>query len=86
MLIRSMLGVPGLGPASGQRCGGLGAGGTEGSAEHEALDALIRALIEECTQTRADKDWTRVDVLRDQLIQVEIAVVDGREGTSWRLG
>lgn len=86
VLVRSMLDVLGLDPASDQWRGGLGAGGAEGSAEHEALDALVRALIEERAQARADKDWARADALRDRLAQAGIAVADGREGASWRLG
>ena len=86
VLVRSMLDVLGLDPASDQWRGGLGAGGAEGSAEHEALDALVRALIEERAQARADKDWARADALRDRLTQAGIAVADGREGASWRLG
>ena len=86
VLVRSMLDVLGLDPASPQWRGGLGAGGGEGSAEHEALDALVRAIIEERAQARANKDWARADALRDRLAQAGIAVADGREGASWRLG
>lgn len=85
LLVRSMLDVLGLDPASTQWRSGLGAGGGADSAEHEALDALVQALIAERAQARAAKDWARADELRDRLAAAGIAVADGRDGASWRL-
>ncbi len=88
ILVRSMLDVMGLDPASTQWRSGLGAGPAgsgAGAAEHEALDALVQALIAERAQARADKDWARADALRDRLAAAGIAVADGRDGASWRL-
>ncbi|MDC4232368.1 cysteine--tRNA ligase [Actinomyces sp. B33] len=86
VLVRSMLDVLGLDPASPQWRSCLGAGGGAGSAEHDALDALVQALISERAEARAAKDWARADALRDRLTAAGIAVADGRDGASWHLG
>ena len=86
VLVRSMLDVLGLDPASAQWRGNLGAGSSVGSAEHEALDALVQMLIAERAQARADKDWARADELRDRLAGAGIVVEDGRDGAAWHLG
>lgn len=88
ILVRSMLDVLGLDPASKQWRGGLGTGGSSsgmGSAEHDALDTLVGALISERADARAAKDWARADALRDRLAAAGIALADGRDGASWHL-
>ncbi len=94
ILVRSMLDVLGLDPASPQWRSELGVGsGSVGrgscaygvSAEHGALDALVRALIAERAEARAAKDWARADALRDRLAAAGVAVADGRDGASWKL-
>lgn len=84
ILVRSMLDVLGLDPASPQWRSGLGAGA--GSAQHDALDALVRALVAERAEARAAKDWARADALRDRLTAAGVIVEDGREGATWHLG
>ena len=85
ILVRSMLDVLGLDPASQQWRSGLGVGAGADSSEHEALDDLVQALISERAQARAAKDWARADELRDRLAAAGIAVADGRDGASWKL-
>ncbi|CRH65475.1 cysteinyl-tRNA synthetase [Chlamydia trachomatis] len=87
-LVRSMLDVLGLDPASEQWRSGLGSAGTAGgvrSGEHDALDTLVQAVIEERAQARAEKDWARADALRDRLAHAGIEVADGRDGATWKL-
>lgn len=89
LLVRSMLDVLGLDPASDQWCDMLGGGaGAEGLgwAEHQALDALVEALIAERAEARAAKDWARADALRDRLTAAGVALEDGRDGATWRVG
>ncbi len=87
LLVRSMLDILGLDPASPQwrslRDGGDAGNGQ--SAEYAALDALVTALIEERAQARAAKDWARADELRDRLAVAGVVVEDGRDGASWHL-
>ena len=87
LLVRSMLDILGLDPASPQ-WRSLHDGGDAGngqSAEYAALDALVTALIEERAQARAAKDWARADELRDRLAAAGVVVEDGRDGASWHL-
>ncbi|WP_175956356.1 cysteine--tRNA ligase [Schaalia sp. Marseille-Q2122] len=83
LLVRSMLDVLGLDPASPQWKGEATSGAD--SAQYDALDALVRAVIEERAQARAEKDWARADALRDRLAAAGVIVEDGREGASWHL-
>jgi cysteinyl-tRNA synthetase len=55
----------------------------KGSSEDEAR---VRALIEERTQARRQKEWARSDQLRDQLKSLGVTIEDTRDGTTWRWG
>ncbi len=59
--------------------------GTSG-AEHEALDALIRAVLAERADARAQKDWAKADAMRDLLASAGVQVKDGANGSSWSVG
>ena len=89
VLVRSMLDVLGLDPASEQWRGqaGIGAGASgAAAAEHSALDALVRAVLSERAAARAAKDWARADELRDRLAAAGVTVADGRDGATWSVG
>ena len=89
VLVRSMLDVLGLDPASEQWRGqaGIGAGASgAAAAEHSALDALVQAVLEERAAARAAKDWARADELRDRLAAAGVTVADGRDGATWSVG
>jgi cysteinyl-tRNA synthetase len=49
------------------------------------VDDLVHILIEMRAQARADKDWTRADLIRDRLVEAGIVLEDGSEETRWRL-
>ncbi len=59
--------------------------GTSG-AEHEALDALIQAVLAERADARAQKDWAKSDAMRDLLASAGVQVKDGANGSSWSVG
>lgn len=59
--------------------------GTSG-AEHEALDALIQAVLAERAGARARKDWAKADAMRDLLASAGVQVKDGANGSSWSVG
>ena len=59
--------------------------GTSG-AEHEALDALIQAVLAERADARAQKDWAKADAMRDLLASAGVQVTDGAHGSSWSVG
>ena len=47
----------------------------------EAVEAKLTAR----TQARLDKDWAKADALRDELEAARIAVMDGSNGSEWRI-
>jgi len=50
------------------------------------VDAVhIDQLIAERLQARADKNWERADEIRDLLIQMNVVLEDGADGTQWRI-
>lgn len=51
----------------------------------QALDALVRVQIDERAQARSSKDWASADAVRDRLAAAGVVLVDGPDGTSWRL-
>ena len=59
--------------------------GTSG-AEHEALDALIQAVLAERADARAQKDWAKADAMRDLLASAGVQVKEGANGSSWSVG
>lgn len=59
--------------------------GTSG-AEHEALDALIQAVLAERADARGQKDWAKADAMRDLLASAGVQVKDGANGSSWSVG
>ncbi len=45
----------------------------------------VEDLIAQRTQARTDRDWARADALRDELDRMGIVLMDGSEGTNWRI-
>jgi len=45
----------------------------------------VEAKIAARSQARADKDWSRADSLRDELVQMRIEVLDLAAGVTWRV-
>lgn len=55
------------------------------SREHAALDALIKAMIEERNRARENKDYARADELRDRLVASGIELSDSSDQTHWKV-
>ena len=56
--------------------------------EKEAIkvdEKLINALIEERNVARKEKNYKRSDEIRAQLLEMNIEVLDSKEGTTWRV-
>jgi cysteinyl-tRNA synthetase len=50
------------------------------------IDAkAIESLIQERNVARQNKDWTRGDAIRDELLAKGVELKDGPEGTTWRV-
>ena len=45
----------------------------------------IESKIEARTQARANKQWADADGIRDELLEQGIEIMDGTDGTSWRI-
>ncbi|UJP10437.1 cysteine--tRNA ligase [Microbacterium sp. KUDC0406] len=54
-------------------------------AEASALDALVRTMIDQRAQARADKDWTSADRIRDAIAAAGITLEDTPDGTHWSI-
>ena len=79
--VRAMLDVLGLDPAD-PAWGGTG--GTDARLT-EAVDALVGGLLEQRAQARAEKDFARADLIRDQIKAAGIEVEDTPTGPKWSL-
>jgi len=51
----------------------------------EVDEKLINHLIEERNIARKEKNYKRSDEIRAQLLDMNIEVLDSKEGTSWRV-
>ena len=81
--VRAMLAVLGLDPYDEPWSSG-------GSSDAEArltaaVDALVRALLEQRAAARADKDFAAADAIRDQLKEAGIEITDTPQGPRWSL-
>jgi hypothetical protein len=59
---------------------------TGGGLGREALDPLVRALLDARDRARAARDWEAADGIRDRLAAAGIEVRDTTDGTVWELG
>ncbi|MCL2653088.1 MAG: cysteine--tRNA ligase [Propionibacteriaceae bacterium] len=81
--VRAMLHVLGLDPGDPEWAGQLGAGA--GVRADEALDGLVRFVLDERAQARANKDWAAADAIRDRLTELGVVVEDSPTGARWSL-
>jgi cysteinyl-tRNA synthetase len=54
-------------------------------AADEALKAKVEVLLAERVQARKAKDWPTADRIREELNALNVVVMDGPEGATWRL-
>jgi cysteinyl-tRNA synthetase len=45
----------------------------------------VEALVAERVAARQAKDFARSDALRDELLALGVALMDGPQGTSWKI-
>ena len=48
-------------------------------------EELIDGLVAERNLARKDKNWTRADEIRDQLLAMKVVVEDGDSSSGWRI-
>jgi cysteinyl-tRNA synthetase len=51
----------------------------------DALKAEVEALLAERVTARADKNWAEADRIRDRLTALNVVVMDGPNGATWRM-
>ena len=51
----------------------------------DAVDVLVRGLLEQRAQARADKDFAAADAIRDQIKAAGIEITDTPDGPTWSL-
>jgi cysteinyl-tRNA synthetase len=57
---------------------------TDGDAALKAVvDSLVRGMLEERAQARADQDWARADTIRDRLKAAGVEIEDTPDGPKW---
>lgn len=56
----------------------------EGGAD-DALKAEVEALLDQRATARAEKNWPEADRIRDRLTVLNVVVMDGPAGATWRL-
>ncbi|MEH3032605.1 MAG: cysteine--tRNA ligase [Aeromicrobium erythreum] len=76
--VRAMLDVLGVDPLAPHWSGATSGGGTQA-----ALDSLVRALLDQRQQARADRDFATADRVRDQLSAAGVEVEDTPQGPRW---
>ncbi|GAA1758675.1 cysteine--tRNA ligase [Nocardioides hankookensis] len=79
--VLAMLDVLGLDPADPA----WGPGSSNDQQLVEAVDVLVRGLLDQRTQARADKDFAAADAIRDQIKAAGIAITDTPDGPTWAL-
>ncbi|CAN5391560.1 cysteine--tRNA ligase [soil metagenome] len=79
--VRAMLAVLGLDPADPA----WGSSGGDDAALIAAVDVLVAGLLEQRAEARAAKDFTRADVIRDQIKAAGIEVEDTPAGPQWTI-
>jgi cysteinyl-tRNA synthetase len=50
-----------------------------------ALKAEVEALLDQRAEARAAKDWSEADRIRDRLNALNVVVMDGPDGATWRV-
>jgi cysteinyl-tRNA synthetase len=63
---------------------GLGGGGSTGQNE-EILDDVMSVLLDIRTNAKANKDYATADAIRDQLKEIGIVIMDGKDGADWQI-
>jgi cysteinyl-tRNA synthetase len=60
------------------------AGWLEGEVSDD-LRVEVEALLEQRSAARAGKDWAEADRIRDRLNALDVVVMDGPQGATWRV-
>lgn len=51
----------------------------------QIVDSLMQVILSLRKEARANKDWAKSDMIRDELAKAGIVIKDGKEGASWTM-
>lgn len=57
----------------------------DGKVNNNVIDALVSMIAEERKEARANKDWTKSDMIRDRLKSAGVSIMDTKEGIEWKI-
>lgn len=77
--VTAMLGVLGLDPDAPEWSGAAS------DNLEPVVDALVRQLLDQRTQARAEADWVRADAIRASLQDAGLKIEDTKDGAQWSL-
>lgn len=63
----------------------LGIMSVEESGNTDLLDGLMKIILDVRARARENKDWATSDAIRDQLIEMNIVIKDGKDGATWQV-
>ena len=49
------------------------------------VDSLMQVILSLRKEARANKDWAKSDMIRDELAKAGIVIKDGKDGASWTM-
>jgi cysteinyl-tRNA synthetase len=77
--VHAMLDVLGLDPADPH----WGAPAASDGKLEQAVDVLVRSMLDQRAEARAAKDWATADAIRDRLAEAGVEVEDTPTGPKW---
>lgn len=83
--VRAMLGILGLDPLD-EGWQSAQADAWRGGELRDAVDALVRLVLDQRQAARARKDYVTADAIRDELKQAGLVIEDTPSGPRWELG
>ncbi|OEV10024.1 cysteinyl-tRNA synthetase [Streptomyces sp. Amel2xB2] len=83
--VRAMLGILGLDPLDARWQSTAEAAGRGGELR-EAVDSLVRLVLDQRQAARERKDYATADAIRDELKQAGLVIEDTPSGPRWELG
>jgi cysteinyl-tRNA synthetase len=58
---------------------------TSDTSNNGLTEKLIQMIIDMRLEARSNKDWAKSDMIRDKLLEINVQLKDGKEGTTWNI-
>jgi cysteinyl-tRNA synthetase len=63
----------------------LGMKGEQTDNSLNVIESLMEVILSLRSEARANKDWAKSDLIRDELSKAGITIKDGKDGASWTM-